>query len=170
MSKIIWFTGLSGSGKSTLSNNIFRILKRNKKKVFQVDGDTFRKNKKYKDNFSKETIIKNNLNIIEKIDKFKDKYDFILVSVISPILKTRLLAKKRFKKNYFEIFVKCNLKTLRLRDTKGLYKKADLNIINNLVGYKSKIKYEKSHFKKITINSDKLDILSSTKKILKIIS
>ena len=101
MSKIIWFTGLSGSGKSTLSNNIFRILKRNKKKVFQVDGDTFRKNKKYKDKFSKEKIIKNNLNIIEQIDKFKDKYDFILVSVISPILKTRLLAKKIIKKKYF---------------------------------------------------------------------
>ena len=58
----------------------------------------FRKNKKYKDNFSKETIIKNNLNIIEQIDKFKDNYDFILVSVISPILKTRLLAKKDLKK------------------------------------------------------------------------
>ena len=61
----------------------------------------FRKNKKYKDNFSKETIIKNNLNIIEQIDKFKDKYDFILISVISPILKTRVTSKKRFKKNYF---------------------------------------------------------------------
>ena len=53
MSKIIWFTGLSGSGKSTLSNSLFRILKRNKKKVFQVDGDTFRKNKNYKDNFQR---------------------------------------------------------------------------------------------------------------------
>ena len=170
MSKIIWFTGLSGSGKSTLSNSLFRILKRNKKKVFQVDGDTFRKNKNYKDNFSKEMIIKNNLNIIKQIDKIKDNYNFVLVSVISPVLKTRLFAKKKFKENYFEIFMKCNLKTLKLRDTKGLYKKADLNIINNLIGYKSKIKYEKSNYKKITINTDKLNISNSTKKILKKIS
>jgi adenylylsulfate kinase len=167
MCKIIWFTGLSGSGKSTLSNSLFRNLLKNRKKAFQVDGDTFRKNKNYKDNFSKETIIKNNINIIKQVNKIKDKYDFILVSVISPILKTRLLAKKKFKKDYFEIFVKCNLKTLKLRDTKGLYKKADLNHISNLIGYKSKIKYEKSNYKKITINSDKLTILSSTKKILK---
>ena len=63
--------------------------------------------------------------------------------------------------------MKCNLKTLKLRDTKGLYKKADLNIINNLIGYKSKLKYEKSNYKKITINTDKLNISNSTKKILK---
>ena len=93
-------------------------------------------------------IIKNNLNIIKQIDKIKDNYDFVLVSVISPVLKTRLFAKKKFKENYFEIFMKCNLKTLKLRDTKGLYKKADLNIINNLIGYKSKLKYEKSNYKK----------------------
>ena len=170
MSKIIWFTGLSGSGKSTLSNILFRNLLKNKKKVFQIDGDTFRKNKNYKDNFSKGTIIKNNINIIKQVNKIKDKYDFILVSVISPILKTRVIARKKFKKNYFEVFVKCNLKTLKLRDTKGLYRKADINQISNLIGYKSKIKYEKSNYKKITINSDKLSILNSTKKILKKIS
>ena len=40
-------------------------------------------------------IIKNNLNIIKQIDKIKDNYNFVLVSVISPVLKTRLFAKKK---------------------------------------------------------------------------
>ncbi len=44
--KIIWFTGLSGSGKTTLSNYISKILKK-KFKTLKVDGDIFRKKKKY---------------------------------------------------------------------------------------------------------------------------
>lgn len=166
MCKIIWFTGLSGSGKTTLSNHLYKNLKKNKIKILQVDGDTFRKNKKYKDNFTKKTIIKNNLNIIKQIYKIRNNYDFILVSVISPILKTRLIAKKKFKENYFEIFVNCNLKTLKLRDTKGLYKKADLKRITNLIGYKSKIMYEKSSYKVLSINTSKLSISLSVRKIL----
>ena len=46
--KIIWFTGLSGSGKSTLSKILEIFLKKKGYKVLQVDGDTFRKSKKYK--------------------------------------------------------------------------------------------------------------------------
>ena len=45
-------------------------------------------------------------------------------------------------KDYFEVFTKCNLKTLINRDTKKLYEKAKKNIIKNLIGFNSKIKYE----------------------------
>ena len=145
--KIIWFTGLSGSGKSTLSNNLNTFLKRRKYKILQVDGDIFRKKEKYKNNFTKK-IIK------------------ILVSAISPLRITRQYAKNLFTDNYFEIFVNCSIKILKKRDTKGLYAKADQKKIKNLIGYKSKIFYERSKYKVILINTGKMSVVKSREKIL----
>ena len=94
-------------------------------------------------------------------------YDFILVSVISPILKTRLFAKAFFGKRYFEVYVYCKINTLLKRDSKGLYKLAKLGKIKNLIGYKSKILYEKSKYSKIIINTDKYSIKKCSTIILK---
>ena len=164
--KIIWFTGLSGSGKSTLANAFYKLLKRKKYKAKKIDGDIFRKKKKSFNNFTQKNIIKNNLSIINYISKIKHNYEYILVAVISPILKTRLLAKKKFGNNYYEIYVHCSIKTLEKRDTKGLYADARKKIIKNLIGYNSSIKYEKSRYSKIDINTDKFNL----KKYIKIIA
>tara|TARA_B100000989_G_C19529846_1_gene468980 strand:- start:701 stop:1240 length:540 start_codon:yes stop_codon:yes gene_type:complete len=169
IAKIIWLTGLSGSGKSTISNYLTKILKKKKFKVLKVDGDIFRKNSKNKNKFTVENITINNLKIIDYLKKKLNKYDFLLVSVISPLKKTRYLAKNIFKKNYFEVNVYCNLNTLIKRDTKGLYKKALEKKINDLIGFRSKIKYQKSSYSVIKVNTDKLSIFKSAQKILKIV-
>tara|TARA_B100000902_G_scaffold331874_1_gene329515 strand:- start:18550 stop:19080 length:531 start_codon:yes stop_codon:yes gene_type:complete len=169
ITKIIWLTGLSGSGKSTISNYLSKLLKKKNFKVLKVDGDIFRKKSRNKKKFTVKNIIKNNLKIIDYLEKKITKYDFILVSVISPIKKTRNLAKNIFKKNYFEVNVHCSFKTLVKRDTKGLYKKAIEKKIDNLIGFRSKIKYQKSNYKVIKINTDKLSIYKSAQKIFNLI-
>ena len=118
ITKIIWLTGLSGSGKSTISKYLFKILNKKKFKVLKVDGDIFRKKSKNNTKFTVKNITLNNLKIIDYLRKKIDEYDFILVSVISPLKKTRSLAKNIFKKNYFEVNVHCNINTLIKRDTK----------------------------------------------------
>ena len=167
LNKIIWFTGLSGTGKSTLAEKLIKKLKKKNYKVKLIDGDIFRIKKKYKNSFSKQSIISNNLNIIKYLDKIKNNYDYIIVSVISPILITRKKAKKIFKKKYVEIYVNCKISTLKKRDTKGLYKKADLKIVKNLIGYNSKVKYEKSDYAVTNINTDLLTVNESVIKIFK---
>ena len=162
--KIIWFTGLSGAGKTTLSNILYKKLNY-KYKVKKIDGDIFRKKNNIKKVFSKKNIIFNNLKIIDLIEKNLNKYDFILVSVISPLKKTRLLAKKKFNKFYYEVFVKCNFQTLNERDTKGLYHKANLGNLK-LIGYNSKIKYEQSNYKILTIKTDSFSLKECLKKII----
>ena len=166
LKKVVWFTGLSGVGKSTISNEIFKKLKRKKYKVFKIDGDNFRRKKKYKNKFTKKAIYKNNLDIIKKIKSIRNKYDYILLAVISPLSKTRRYSKKLFKELYYEIFLHCSLKTLKKRDTKGLYKKTDIKILKNLIGYKSKINYEKSNYKVLKIKTDKYSIAKSLNKTL----
>ena len=166
MTKILWFTGLSGAGKSTLAKILSSKLSKLNFKVKIIDGDNFRKKNKNNNNFSKTNIIRNNLSIINHVEKIQEKYDFILVAVISPILKTRNIARIKFGKNYFEIYIKCKIETLEKRDTKKLYAKAKNNIIKNLIGYNSSIKYEISKYKKITINTDKLNKFKSVKTII----
>mgnify|MGYP003950889563 CR=1 FL=1 len=163
--KIIWFTGLSGAGKTTLSENLSKKLKKLKYKVKKIDGDIFRKKKKNIKKFTKKNVVENNIQIINYIDEIKNNYQYIVVSVISPLIKTRSKAKKKFGKNYFEIYVKCSLSTLVKRDTKGLYKLANQKKVKNLIGYNSKITYEKSKYKKIIINTEK----NNAKDCLKII-
>jgi adenylylsulfate kinase len=167
MTKILWFTGLSGVGKSTLSKILGIKLTKLSFKVKIIDGDIFRTKNKNKNNFSKTNILKNNLSIINYIKKIKKKYDFILVSVISPLLITRNIARTKFGVNYFEIYVKCKIKTLEKRDTKQLYAMAKKNLIKNLIGYNSNIKYEVSKYKKIIIDTDKLSKLKSINLIMK---
>ncbi len=160
--KILWFTGLSGAGKSTLSNYLYKDLKK-KYKIVSIDGDKFRKKTKIKNNFTVKNIIKNNLTIINYIKKIQKKYDYILVAVIAPLVKTRAYAKKIFSNHYYEIFTYCSLKTLKKRDTKNLYKKAQKKIINNLIGFNSSIKYQKSKYYVIKVNTDKNNLKQSIK-------
>lgn len=161
MAKIIWFTGLSGSGKSTLSKKIISHLRKKKFKYFYLDGDKFRLNKKHKNNFSRSSIKKNNLLIIDKIKMIKSNYDFIIISAISPLKITRNRSKKFFNKDYIEVFVDCPLKELIKRDTKGLYKLAIKNKIKNLIGFNSNIKYEKTRIKKIIVKTNIKNISQS---------
>ena len=164
MAKIIWLTGLSGAGKTTLSKKINSFLKYNKKCLI-IDGDTFRKkNKQF--SFTKKNIFKNNLQIIDYCKKNFNKYDYIIVSVISPLKKIRLYANRIFKKNYFEIYVFASIKTLIRRDTKGLYDLSKKGLINNLIGHRSKINYEKSDHKHLRINTNILSLENSLTRIL----
>ena len=164
-SKIVWFTGLSGSGKTTLSNYIEKKLSKKNFKIKKIDGDIFRKKNKQK-KFNKLSIIKNNMAIIDYVSQIKERYDYIIVSVISPLKKTRIYAKKKFGNNYFEVYTKCNLKELIKRDTKQLYRKAKKKLIKDLIGFNSNIKYEITNYKKIIVNTANENISGSAKKVL----
>jgi len=165
--KVVWFTGLSGVGKTTLAKLLMKKLKKKKTKILKIDGDIFRKKTNIKNTFTKKNIFINNQKIISYIKANFKKYDYTIISVISPLRKTRLEAFKTFKENYFEIYLYCPLRVLTMRDTKGLYQKAKQKKINNLIGYNSKIKYEKSLHKTIKINTDLLSKKKALDKILK---
>ena len=153
---VIWFTGMSGSGKTTLSKSLISNLKEKNYSVHSLDGDTVRKLNNESTHFTKDSILNNNYSIIEKCVKAVDQYDFVIVSVISPYEKTRRYARKVLKEKYFEIYIKCSLETLILRDTKGFYQKALNGEIDNLIGFSSKLPYEEPDISDLIISTDKL--------------
>ena len=156
--KIIWFTGLSGSGKTTLANELLSYLIKKKQRVHIIDGDVVR-NKKEKSIFTPEGIISNNEKIIELCFNMQNDYDYILVTVIAPFEKTRVVAREKFKTNYIEIYVKAKIDTVTRRDTKGLYKKAMHGNLKYMIGHDSRVPYEEPVNSKIVIdtNSDNID-------------
>ena len=79
------------------------------------------------------SIIKNNQSIIDYVNSIKNKYDFVIVSVISPIKSTRIVAKNLFGKKYVEVYTKCKISDLVKRDTKGLYRLANQKKNKNLI-------------------------------------
>jgi adenylylsulfate kinase len=168
--KIVWLTGLSGSGKSTISKRLYKILKNRKLRVKKIDGDLFRLKNRNENSFTENNIIKNNSLVIKYIKKIKKDYDIIIVALISPLQKTRKLVKKTFNKNYYEIFVYCSINTLRKRDPKGLYCKADKGLIDNLIGYNSSITYQKSLYSVVNINTDIVNVAEAVGVICKKIS
>ena len=139
---ILWFTGLSGSGKTTLCNLLMQKLKSSGYSVEWYDGDRVREELKIESDFSREGILKNNFEVINKINRVKENADFILISLITPFREVREYARNLFGEDYFEIYVKCDKNTLVERDTKGLYKKAIEGKLNNLIGFGDELPYE----------------------------
>lgn len=139
---VIWLTGLSGAGKTTVCRLLQNKLNSNGYSVEWFDGDRIRKELRIESDFSRKCIIRNNFEVVNRIKQVKDKFDFILISLISPLQEVRENAKKTFNENYFEIYVKCDKSTLIKRDTKGLYKKALGGEIDNLIGFSDKVPYE----------------------------
>ncbi|MEJ2195787.1 MAG: adenylyl-sulfate kinase [Ignavibacteriaceae bacterium] len=139
---IIWCTGLSGSGKTTICGLLMDLLKSNDHSVEWYDGDRVREELKIESDFSKEGILKNNFEVIDRINKVKDTVDYIIISLITPFNEVREHARKTFGKDYFEVYLKCDKETLVERDTKGLYKRALNGELDNLIGFSEKIPYE----------------------------
>ena len=130
---VIWLTGLSGSGKTSIAKEFLRISSKHNKFI-SIDGDDIRLIFNDKLGFSKPERIEH-INHIQKLAKFLEKNKLmVIVSALycnSEILKWN---KKNFK-NYIEVFVKTDKKTLIKRDTKGIYKDYKNKQIKNVVGF-----------------------------------
>ena len=150
---IFWFTGLSGAGKSTITEAVKKKLELNGLGVLILDGDNVRSQLHKNLGFSKSDIIENNRLISELCVHYQNEYDVIFVSIISPFIKSRNAAREKIGKNFFEIFVHADIDTLKKRDTKGLYKKASVGQMNNLIGVSKKSKYEPPNYPDLRIDT-----------------
>jgi adenylylsulfate kinase len=160
--KIFWCTGMSGAGKTTLASHAKIELKNNDFKVLIIDGDVVRKKYDVQLGFNRADVEKNNLNIVEICQNERGKYDCIIVPIISPIDTVRCSVRKLLSPDFHLIYLYANLASLRGRDPKGLYKKADQGIIKDLIGYSSSNLYDdpKNFDLKIDTSTES-DLLSS---------
>lgn len=120
---IIQLTGLSGSGKTTLANAMKLQLSLLEYEIEILDGDELRKTVSRDLGFSRADRIENNLRIGKlALEKWKEG-KLVIVSTINPYEESRAFLKSQSPLVY-TIWIHASIKSLLLRDTKGLYKKA----------------------------------------------
>jgi adenylylsulfate kinase len=129
----LWFTGFSGAGKSTLANLAAKELRARGHRVEVLDGDEVRTNLSKGLGFSKEDR-DTNIRRIGYVCKLLERNGVIAISAaISPYRDVRDEVRREHGR-FFEVYVRCPLKTLVGRDVKGLYRKALSGDIPNFTG------------------------------------
>ena len=124
MARIFQFTGLSGAGKTTLAHALEAALSLEGYRVAVIDGDVYR-GKLCKDlGFSREDRIENIRRLGAVAEEMNPYYDVIIISAINPYQESRTLLKNNY--DALLVHIDCDITTLRLRDTKGLYQRAFL--------------------------------------------
>ena len=146
---IFWLTGMSGSGKSTLASELELIISKSYK-ICIVDGDDVRDKDDTKLGFSYDDVLINNSRIANS------EYDLVIVPVIAPYNDIRLITRKSLDPNFHLVYLKSDIKSLRDRDTKGLYLASDKGLITDLIGYSESNPYEAPTNAELVINTSNM--------------
>ena len=119
----IQMTGMSGAGKSTLSNEVAKRLRKKGFKVEIIDGDEYRTGLCGDLGFSKEDR-NTNIRRLGFVSKILARNNVIsIIAAINPYDSVRQEL-NNLGSDVKTVYVKCDIKTLKIRDTKGLYKRA----------------------------------------------
>lgn len=162
---IIWITGFSGSGKSTLATKLEKVLIERGNSVQVLDGDVVRKGLSSDLGYSSEDRKENIRRIGEVAKLFCDASFISIVAIVSPFKKDREKARELVKLGQFvEIYLDCPLEVCEIRDTKGLYKKARNNEIENVPGID--LPYEPPFQPEIKLRTDQDTVEQDIQKIL----
>lgn len=162
---VVWITGISGAGKTTLAKH---LLKKFDKKFLYFDGDEFRK---IFNNDIKYTLESRNINaqrLTRLVKYISDQKQNIIISANITSYKYRLWCRKNIK-NFVEIFITADIKSLIKRDYKKLYSDALQKKIKNVVGIDIPFKIPKGSNIYISNNHTKKDFLKNVDIIKKYI-
>ena len=164
---VFWLTGLSGSGKSTIATALHQKLNALGILSQWVDGDVLRNglcnDLGYSLNDRKENIRR----VAEVVKILMSSGVIPIVSLISPMLEDRAMAKKIIgSANFFEIYISTPLEVCEARDPKGLYQQARSGKVKNFTGLSSP--YEAPTNPSLEIDTSQFTIDTAIEKILKL--
>jgi bifunctional enzyme CysN/CysC len=135
---VLWFTGLSGAGKTTIARELERRLFAEGRQVVLLDGDQLRHGLCGDLGFSQEDRAENIRRAGEVAKLFFEAGHIVLCAFVSPYRDDRQRVRAMFPEGSFaEIHVDCDLATLRARDTKGLYGRAEQSDAVQLTGVRA---------------------------------
>ena len=167
MAFLIWITGLAGSGKTTIGKEVYKKIKVKYKNTVFLDGDSFREILGNDLGHTPKDRFKNALRI-HKMCKFLIEQDINVVCATMSLYKEIHKLNRENIKNYFEVFLDCDIKELIKRDKKGLYSKALKGEIKNVVGID--LPYDKPENADLYLDNSKKEYFKKNiEKILKLI-
>ena len=130
---VIWLTGLSGAGKTSLAEALYQLLKPRLPELVLLDGDAVRaafgNDLAYAED-DREIQIRRLQNIAKLLSGQQ-----LVVIVAAVYSRPDLLTWNRKNLDgYFEVYLETSLETVRRRDRKGLYARAERGETANVVG------------------------------------
>ncbi len=162
---VIWLTGLSGSGKSTVARHLKEALKKERRPVYQLDGDVLRAGLCSDLGFSRKDRAENNRRMREVAKILFDAGVVVVVSAISPFREDRARNRAAFPPGrYVEVFVDTPLEICEARDVKGLYAKARAGLIREFTGIDSP--YEPPERPELHLDGARLSMQEMTARVL----
>lgn len=130
---IIWLIGLSGAGKTTVGVALTRLLKQQHKNLVYLDGDVLRDVWGDQLTHDVEGRRKNALRI-ERLCAMLDRQGIHAVAAVLSIFPEYRQRNRTEFSQYFEVFLDVPMSTLKARDTKVLYAKAERGELTDVVG------------------------------------
>jgi len=130
---VIWITGVSAAGKTTICNSIRDLVKPKLPELVILDGDVVRAAFGHNLSHSEadRVIQVKRLQSMSKV--LSEQGLVVLVGVLYAHPGLLTWNRENFRE-YFEIYLKVSLDTVRRRDPKGLYAKAAAGKMRNVVG------------------------------------
>jgi len=169
----IQMTGMSGAGKTTIARAVEERLKKKGIKLEVIDGDEYRQNLCRDLGFSRKDR-EENIRRLSFVGKVLGRNNVVcIMSAINPYNSTRETVRNSIPESKL-VYIRCNLDTLKKRDTKDLYRRAllpdnDPDKVYNFTGISDL--FEEPHMPDLILSTDeeaqKQSILRLEKFILK---
>jgi bifunctional enzyme CysN/CysC len=162
---VLWFTGLSGAGKSTIARAVERELFQLGCQTMLLDGDQVRHGLCGDLGFSARDREENIRRVGEVARLFFEAGNIVLCTFVSPFRADRERVRKLLPEGRFvEIHVDADLETVKARDPKGLYQKAERGEILHFTGISSP--YEAPEGAEIRLDTTSSSVEESVRSIV----
>jgi adenylylsulfate kinase len=167
---MIQLTGLSGAGKTSIAKALEKLCIKYGITIEVIDADEYRKTICRDLSFSKEDRCENIRRLGEVAHQYLLSRDVVVIAAINPYNETRNELKTKYGAK--TVWVSCDVNTLIVRDTKGLYKRAllpDLDPLKlkNLTGINDV--YEVPTNPDLVVYSDKEPLIQAAKKLFEFV-
>lgn len=164
--KVIWLTGLSASGKTTIAREILTNLQLGGIPCVLLDGDQVREAIADTNcSHDPESRLINAYRISRLANLISRQGITVIVATMSLFHEIHNWNRKNFP-DYFEVYIKANLETLKQRDPKGLYKHIETGEAVNLPGIDIKPEFPVTPDMVLENNEQLEEVMSLAEKII----
>jgi adenylylsulfate kinase len=166
LTKVFWLYGRSGAGKTTLANRLLNGMADRQIPVFCLDGDEMRSGLCSDLQFTSEARIENHRRIAEVAKLIAERELNVIVATMAPQYAQRDVAAKVLGPRLVWFLIHAPLDVCIQRDPKGLYRRAKIGQMQNLLDFP--FDTPRSHERRYRINTAVQNVEACYLSILKI--
>ncbi|QLG47852.1 adenylyl-sulfate kinase [Natrinema halophilum] len=130
---ILWLVGLSSAGKTTVGHELYKKIKRERNDVLFLDGDHLREVWGDDIGHTEKARYENGWRYC-RLGKLLDDQGIHAVCCVLSLFKEHRQWNRQNLSSYFEVYLEVPMETLKRRDAKDLYARAERGEIENVVG------------------------------------